>query len=165
MKARSSNFRQNGREQNSVDLWLKRCQQLSAPPAPISEWNCSKDASLTMERILSRHQIRTENSQVCSICTICTMLCFAQQYAGYWSPQKVSGHGLTPCNSRITQNWQHLGRTQNTVWFSETLFLSLNTRIRSHKKAANKSNKYDSNQIWPRFHKMLDWCGFCFEKG
>ena len=32
-------------------------------------------ASLTMERILSRHQIRTENSQVCSICTICTMLC------------------------------------------------------------------------------------------
>ena len=115
-------------------------------------------ASLTMERILSRHQIRTENSQVCSICTICTMLCcplhnlhnavlsFAQQYAQwcavlctticsrYWSPQKVSGHGLTPCNSRITQNWQHLGRTQNTVRFSETLFLNLNTTFKPNTK-------------------------------
>ena len=140
MKARESNFKQNGREQllsqNSVDLWLKRCQQLSVPPTPISEWNCSKDARQphygensqpTSDQKILRCARFAQFAQCCAV--LCTTIC-----SRYWSPQKVSGHGLTPCNSRITQNWQHLGRTQNTVWFSETLFLNSNTRIRSHKK-------------------------------
>ena len=89
--------------------------------------------------------------------------------------QKASGLWATPCNSRITQKWQQLWPTQSTIWFPcEPFFgaisfgeywIGLNTRIRSGKKLVNRSNNNGPDQIWPRFHEMSDWCGFCFEKG
>ena len=101
-----------------------------------------------MDRILTRHQLEEGKRRDWGL------QLNSQVRSAHRSPQKASGHGLTPCNGRITQNWQHLGPTQNSIWLSDLLFLLLfwpsmcpvwrlqnvvselwlNTRIRSRRK-------------------------------
>ena len=91
--------------------------------------------------------------------------------------KRLPDFGWHPVIAALLKNDNNykLGSTQSTIWFPcEPFFgaisfreywIGLNTRIRSGKKLVNRSNNNGPDQIWPRFHEMSDWCGFCFEKG
>ena len=122
-KARNSNCRPNGRLVPESSCFVAQngicpipCRRCLHPPDLWMEWikGCPA-APLWIEfslGISSRKEKRRDwrlNSQV---------------DCAHRSPQKASGHWLTPCNSRITQNWQHLGSNikQHLIVRNTTIF-------------------------------------------